>query len=453
MMRCALVFTCLFNSLKAAQLKMNGGGSSIQMNNAVLSASCDTSVGVVMLDPISITATADIQPGAVSAVLAGAATSCANAMPSTPCGGSTDIKYPPFFFCEWSSGTAAATADTTFGPLHANRTEDAGMAGRWQVSVECPFLSTLTAQSLAGSWGPAKFKLVIRHHFAGVLPFMGYNASGDEVSVMLPAPPPPPPSSPPLAPPPPAAPPVPPQWDCSDAYHKMDVRKSGVTYLSDETSGPYHAYCDLGSGHAWTLAMKVKADSTLHYKHSAWTTTALLDGDDGGDATTKKNAKYPAFNLIKGITALKVVNLDSGEHTVLSLMNNAGKHTLLELMQRSSTTALSPISGKTTPLNLAAGLTQGSTCGNAWNINGQSNEDKMYQRIGGTFTYTWGCNYGKDTNGNSMGAEGAGFGLLDEQWGPFNHAKKGFGVRQAHDYTALSGGSGQDYVNGAIYVA
>ena len=58
--------------------------------------------------------------------------------------------------------------------------------------------------------------------------------------------------------------------------------------------------------------------------------------------------------------------------------------------------------------------------------------------------------YGADSLGYSTGAEGAGFGVWDESWGPFTGAKKGFGIRQAHDYTDASCG-GQRYSNGAIW--
>lgn len=195
---------------------------------------------------------------------------------------------------------------------------------------------------------------------------------------------------------------------------------------------------------------QVKADDTLHYAHAAWTSSTLLDGADGGDATTKKNAKYPAFNDVK-VGSLRLDNMDRGTHSVVQPASSTDRSvlSLLELMQRSTTTALTYRSGQPTPFMLATD-SSATSCGNAWSINGVGNY-AFWQRIGGTFASNWDCSYGTDSNGAKTGAESAGFGLLDSQWGPFLNAKRGFGTRQAHDYDGVLGG-GQLAANGALWV-
>ena len=197
--------------------------------------------------------------------------------------------------------------------------------------------------------------------------------------------------------------------------------------------------------------MKVANDATLSYGHAAWSTTELLNADGQADPTKKENAKYKAFNNMK-VAYLRLDNMDRGTNSVLqpASANDRGSDTLFELMQRTSTTKLNLVSGQSTPGQLATGALV-STCGNPWSINGKGGS-AFWQRIGGTFTSQWSCGYGSDSNGADTGAESAGFGLRDSTWGPFVHASKGFGTRQAHDYDNSAGG-GQVYANGAIWVA
>ena len=259
--------------------------------------------------------------------------------------------------------------------------------------------------------------------------------------------------TPPSAPPPinPPYPPLPRPWGCRDYFDGGD-RVSGVKLVSD-SSGVYSVYCDLsGPRQAWTLVMKVAADGTLHYKHTAWSSSVLLnmkkasdgttypgDPSDPGDATTIANAKYEAFNRLR-VGSLRLDNMNRGTHTVVqpSKPTDRNRYTLLELMQRAGSTALTFSSGESTPFKLVTGGSV-TTCGNTWSINGRGGRN-FWQRIGGTFSHQWQCNYGTDSNGANTGAESAGFGLLDETWKPWVHAQKGFGTRQAHDYNTVAGG-------------
>jgi len=239
-----------------------------------------------------------------------------------------------------------------------------------------------------------------------------------------------------------------------DHLYQMGERTSGVKAING-----VDMYCDLSGtveDKGWTLVMKLANDATLYYDHIAWNTDNVLNADSP-DATTTANAKYEPFNSVK-MSYLRLTNMDADIHTVLQpkVSGDRGTYTLLELMQRSGgsmTTAMSYVSGKTTPHLLATdhSSTPG-TCGEVWNINSKSTSSSFWIRIGGTFASTWGCNYGADSNNAATGAEGAGFGIRDNQWGPYVNALKGFGVRQAHDYTNAPGG-GQTKANGAIWIA
>lgn len=217
-------------------------------------------------------------------------------------------------------------------------------------------------------------------------------------------------------------------------------------------------YCDLSGRHggAWTLLMRVMDDSTFYYGHSTWTSATTHNGhllSQGSSASD--NAKFGAFSTVP-ITRLLLENTGAGAVTIVqpSQPEDRGSYTLLQLMQRSSTTQLTRLSGMSNPPDLARGTACSgySMCGYTWNINGGRTGANFQQRIGGTFSHTWGCDYGTDSNGHATGAECAGFGLWDQSWGTYTHAKKGFGIRQAHDYTTFGCG-GQRYSQGAIWAA
>jgi hypothetical protein len=238
---------------------------------------------------------------------------------------------------------------------------------------------------------------------------------------------------------------------CSILYDAGD-RVSGIKTIAGTS-----VYCDLSGkvgGKAWTLLMNIKSDSFFHYSSSYWTSSETYNS-----ATPTKsagtNAKYDTFNKMK-VSKLRLDNPDLGTNTIVTPA--ASGKTLLDMMKTGNSLVLNVDSGASSPVELATGKqgTSGSHayCGKyAWLINGnKANRGAAFgQRIGGTFHGTWGCGYGSDANNQPTSASMAGFGLRDRTWSPYNYADKGFGIREAHDYTSQPSGDGQKYSNGLIW--
>ena len=446
------------------------------MNGARLSTSCADNTGVSFITPSHIAGEELPQGKNLSVTLSGASPTCANVHPKSPCASldADDLAvslHPPMFHCLWTdadapTGVANHSSPLDFGPFHASRHKD---LDAFQIRVTCPFPSVLevidlTTSSRALPYNtPARLHLALHHDIFGSLPFLGL-PSGDVVTVKMigppPSPPPPstpPPPTPPTPPTPPSPPPPLPPMPSCQAYYDFGARDSGVRSLI----GLGDHYCDLSGsvgtgGVAWTLLMRVKDDKTFEYNNNVWTTSNTVnDGTPSDDASAVENAKYPAFNTMK-VSLLRLHNYDLDLDTVLKPpASDIGSTTLLSMLKRGSSTKLSVVSGAASPVELAIGESHTTSarhkyCGWPWNINGKGSNN-FWQRIGGTFVGSWDCSYGSDSNGYATGAAAAGFGLRDNTWSPFNHAIRGFGIRQAHDSVAYPSGKGQMYANAAIW--
>ena len=217
---------------------------------------------------------------------------------------------------------------------------------------------------------------------------------------------------------------------------------SGVYWLNPSGSKAYEAYCDMTSnGGGWTLVLKANGPE-YEYHASIWDEDNV-DNESSPD-TSWSNAKYQAFN-----------DLDATE---LLLKSEGGNSTQLELPDtkpmlawfQGPTVRLTHVAGSPNANHLVNGRSP-TICGAPFRLNTGRASDDFPVRIGGYWVYEWSCGYGADDLGEPTGAESAGFGLRDDVWTPHVYNKRGFGLRQAHDYNNAPGG-GQVSVGGAIYV-
>ena len=198
----------------------------------------------------------------------------------------------------------------------------------------------------------------------------------------------------------------------------------------------YQVYCDMDTeGGGWTLAMKA-AGTTFDYLSAHWTTASTLQTASVDESEVA--AKFASFNELEGSQIL--LKGESGNFTRLSLPT---EQTLLSLFQGSAA-QLSHEAGSTTVGHLMTGNSY-SYCGTQWRVNTQGSH-AAYVRLGGWLQTTWDCSYGADGLGQSTGATLIGFGVRDDQWGPFSYHKKSFGVRDAHDYPHQTESFGLIYI-------
>ena len=166
-------------------------------------------------------------------------------------------------------------------------------------------------------------------------------------------------------------------------------------------------YCDLSGfgGMAWTLLMRVDADTSYGYPASVWTT-------EGGHSTTNlapdsatSDAKFAAFDKLK-VHQLRVENTQDKVHTILGLGKTEAGKSLLDIFKSADEAALTVLSGQADPVAVVNGgacagwsscpCTEGQCdCGNycgadklPWRLNAGP-DSRFKVRIGGTFSYTW----------------------------------------------------------------
>ena len=260
------ILTTLFlldGLVEAAELDLQGTGSTIFMNGATVTAACASGLPAPSLAevwPPEMTH-ADVQGGAtVWARLGGPVPSCRSVRHmSTPCASSANA-YPPaprLFWCRWSgAGGSAAT-----GPLAANLTEDteAEGGGRY-AAVDCPLPSYTTMITLApysGDGASFSLELSLLHYpqlhdgelpshvmqdAAHVLEFTGLPNASTILFHGFPTPATPPsPLAPPSPPVPPSAPPARPPFlvattaqvrlllKCEGSYDDSSMSTHGVS--------------------------------------------------------------------------------------------------------------------------------------------------------------------------------------------------------------------------------
>ena len=214
-----------------------------------------------------------------------------------------------------------------------------------------------------------------------------------------------------------------PARSCSALLAAAPGSASGAYWIQPGTE-IYQVYCDMETeGGGWTLAMKA-AGTTFDYLSAHWTTDSTLQVASVDESEVA--AKFASFNELEASQVL--LKSESGNFTRLSLPNT---QTLLSLFQGSAA-LLTYEAGSTTIGDLMDGSSY-SYCGSQWRVNSQGSY-AAYVRLGGWLQTTWDCSYGADGLGESTGATMIGFGVLDDQWGPFSYNKKSFGVRDAHDY-------------------
>ena len=263
---------------------------------------------------------------------------------------------------------------------------------------------------------------------------------------------------------------------CQELY-ETGIRESGVYRFFEGTYTFGSAYCDLSGtigGVAWTLLMRVATDTGYGWSASAWTT----EGADGSHtdlepAAASSNAKFNAYDHVK-VHQLRFDNTADNVYTVAQPVaaDDRGQKSLLELVQTVNQYELSVVVGQPNPIDLVYGGACGgfeATCpctesacqcghfcdgssgraANPWRINAGP-DSRFRTRIGGTFSYTWGCGY------SGGGASEAGFGTHDSWFGGFTHHHKGFGIRDAHDTDNLKcdgTGIGQMYKPALIWAS
>ncbi len=214
-----------------------------------------------------------------------------------------------------------------------------------------------------------------------------------------------------------------PAASCLDIRTRHPGAKSGV-YFVTAGNGSAQVHCDMDSyGGGWTAMARV-AGKTWEYNSAYWTNASTLNPSKSAPAWD--NAKFGTFNHMPVKELL--LKAKSGKWTVVKLA--ATGKTLRQWFQ-GGTSLLTYVAGAKHPLELVDGRNTGF-CQPPWRINTKG-ANKAWIRLGGWSNKHWNCGYGNDGAGKPTGAHLIGFGLRDDQWGPFTHNRKSFGVRDAHD--------------------
>ena len=110
------------------------------------------------------------------------------------------------------------------------------------------------------------------------------------------------------------------------------------------------------------------------------------------------------------------------------------------------------VSGSRDPCHLIANVQDVPFFGVVWRINSFAEGTNFKVRLGGHFHLVAG-QQGSDAAGNPCSSEVAGFGITGEQWAPYVHAKKAFGIRILSDNQGqgVLAGLGQKTLGATIY--
>jgi hypothetical protein len=221
---------------------------------------------------------------------------------------------------------------------------------------------------------------------------------------------------------------------CKEILAGNAAAPSGVYTLDPDGVGggaPFKSYCDMATeSGGWTLLMKA-AETTYEFGSTHWTSTSTDNAASLDESFV--SAKFESFNTV--LVSQLLIKAQSGNFTRLGL---PATKTVLQFFQ-GSTALLTYLGGSPTPGNLINGKNW-SYCGAIWRINTHYAGSGAKIRLGGWVTYFWSCGYGADAAGEPTGAHLLGFGIVDDNWGPFQFNKKSFGIRDAHDSDHLAPG-------------
>jgi len=224
---------------------------------------------------------------------------------------------------------------------------------------------------------------------------------------------------------------------CLEILKKSPLSKDGPYWLKIGGKA-VPVWCDMTThGGGWTQLLRVTG-TTFEWSSKHWTTATTLN--PGKVQPAWDDAKFATFNeLVVGEVLLKS---KAGKFTVLKLPSS--DKALLGHF-KGPAKVLQYVAGAATPLELVNGQKVG-TCNPPWRLNSKGSH-KAWIRLGGWATKTWNCGYGNDASGSPTGAHLIGFGLRDDEWGPFKWKIKSFGIRDAHD----AGHIGQTVSSGQIW--